>query len=110
MVTITGELSDLESDEIDRVKFFSSGLFKAIRKLDQKVTQAQVQWFKNWISFMDNMLQLTILGKDSRNLYVPTAIDKIVINSVRHMEELEKFEEPEPLLPVYVYHELNYCR
>lgn len=59
---------------------------------------------------MDNMLQLSILPNDTRNLYIPTGIDKIVINSVKHMETLEAFDEPEPVLPVYVYHDINYCR
>lgn len=59
---------------------------------------------------MDNMLQLGILGNDTRNLYVPTAIDKIQVNGVQHMKYLEEFTEENPLLPVYVYHELNYCR
>lgn len=87
-----------------------SGLFKGIKRLDQNLMLAYIQWSKDWITFMDSMLQLTILGQDTRNLYVPTSISRIVINSVRHMELIEKLDDPTLLLPVYAYHEINYCR
>lgn len=35
---------------------------------------------------MDNMLQLKILQMDTRLLYVPTEIRKLVIDPVKHLE------------------------
>lgn len=69
-----------------------------------------VQWFNNWVAFIDNVMQVSVLSSDTRSLYVPTSIDKIVINSVKHMENLKTYDVSEPLLPVYVYSSINYCR
>lgn len=59
---------------------------------------------------MENMLLLPILGNDTRNLYVPTSIAQVVIDSVKHMELLKKFDQSNPILPIYAYQDINYCR
>lgn len=65
-----------------------------------------VEWKDNWVSFLDNMLQTKILLEDTRNLYVPTGIDKMRINAVDHIKFVKKFGE-EPLLPVHVMKKAN---
>lgn len=45
---------------------------------------------------MDNMLQIKILGKDTKSLFVPVAIEKVIINIKKHQETLEKLNEEEP--------------
>lgn len=53
---------------------------------------------------MDNMLQMQILNVDTRNLYVPTGINRLVIDAKRHISFAQQFGET-PLLPVHVIKE-----
>lgn len=55
----------------------------------------KVKWDGNWIAFMDCLLQLKIIGKDTRNLVLPTGIEKIKINVQKHLEFLTKFSDDE---------------
>lgn len=45
---------------------------------------------------MDNLLQMKILGKDTKSLYIPTAIQKLVINTEKHFETFEKLNKENP--------------
>lgn len=44
----------------------------------------QIQWNLNFATFMDCMLQLHIVAHDTRNLMIPTAIERIRINPHVH--------------------------
>lgn len=59
---------------------------------------------------MDNMLQMKILQLDSRLLYVPTSIDKVIVKSKKHMEYLGTFDTKTPNLPVLVSKEVDMIR
>lgn len=62
-----------------------------------------MQWDDNWVSFMDTMLQFSIMGKDLRELYLPTRMEKVIINPAKHLEILTKMKE----VPVYMYKDIN---
>lgn len=49
---------------------------------------------------MDNMLQTYILQIDSRNLYVPTTIEKITIQSNLHLQYMQDLKEKDYLVPL----------
>ncbi|RZC40858.1 Ketoacyl-synt C, ketoacyl-synt, and/or PS-DH domain containing protein, partial [Asbolus verrucosus] len=74
----------LEQDEIYRELYLRgynySGLFKGLAKCNVDATTGLIKWEGNWITFMDKMLQMRILQMDTRSLYVPTGIQKIVID------------------------------
>lgn len=68
---------------------------------------------------MDKMLQIKILQADTRLLYVPIAIEKIVIDPIKHLEDVEKRktdenagqqENKELLMPIYADKETNIIR
>lgn len=82
-----------------------SGLFKSIKECDLDCGRAMVQWHKNWIAFMDNMLQLQILNVTSRELFVPTYIKRMTIDASYHLKFAARLESCP--LPVYYYKELN---
>lgn len=48
-------------------------------------TLGKIKWNNNWVSFLDSMLQINILMKDSRALYLPTRIRKVRINAIAHL-------------------------
>lgn len=60
------------------------GLFRGIRSSDARGTQGRLAWDDNWISFMDTMLQFGIIGVDTRELYLPTRLQRAVIDPRAH--------------------------
>ncbi|KAF5284901.1 hypothetical protein FQA39_LY16856 [Lamprigera yunnana] len=72
-----------------------SGLFNGIKSCNLSATKGIIEWNGNWTAFMDNMLQMKILGTDTRNLYVPTSIDEVSIDVNIHRKMQNK-------IPVYV--------
>lgn len=74
-----------------------------MEECNSSATKAYIKWDDNWVTFIDNMLQLKILQYDTRLLYVPTFISKLTILGKVHLEmvnnELSKGHKT-PLLPV----------
>lgn len=54
--------------------------------------KGHIAWTDNWVTFLDSMLQMIILGLDTRDLYVPMKIQKIVIDTKFHQQELKKLD------------------
>lgn len=65
-----------------------TGLFRALKSASISGKRGHIAWMGNWVTFLDNMLQIMILGMDTRNLYVPTRIQKIVIDTKLHQHEI----------------------
>ncbi|CAD6242162.1 GSCOCG00009427001-RA-CDS [Cotesia congregata] len=83
-----------------------NGIFQGIKSSDNRGTVGELAWVKNWISFMDCMLQFSILGKDTKDLYLPTRLQYAAINPVAHLEAAEALEE-ESGFPVYSYPDIS---
>lgn len=81
-----------------------SGAFRGLRQCDLNARCGLVDWSGNWVTFIDNMLQMQILQEDTRFLYVPTGIERLIIDSRAHSKIAEGLGE-NPALPVYVYKE-----
>ncbi|XP_030748836.1 fatty acid synthase-like [Sitophilus oryzae] len=77
-----------------------SGKFKAIQSTDISGQVASIEWDGNWVTFMDNMLQVKLLQGDTRLLYVPTFISRLSIDGKKHIEMVESLGE-NPNVPVY---------
>ncbi|CAF4803306.1 unnamed protein product [Pieris macdunnoughi] len=63
-----------------------SGLFRGVIGCNNEGTRGRVAWVNNWVAFMDCMLQLKIVGNDTRGLFVPTRIEKISIDTTMHYD------------------------
>ncbi|CAG9769092.1 unnamed protein product [Ceutorhynchus assimilis] len=75
-----------------------SGQFKQIVSCDSSAQVGSIAWDGNWTTFIDNMLQLNILQEDSRLLYVPTHINKLIIDANKHVNYASSLgEEPIPV-------------
>lgn len=70
-----------------------TGLFRSLKSASIKGTRGRIAWMKNWAAFMDNMLQIKLLGIDTRALYVPTAIQKLVIDVKLHNDKIRFFDD-----------------
>lgn len=82
-----------------------TGEFQGIESANNRGGNGKLLW-TNWISFMDTMLQITILQKDTRSLYLPTRVQYVAINPVAHMEQVNDLKEDQAL-PVYCYKNID---
>lgn len=62
------------------------GQFKGLVECDVSGEVARIVWDNNWTAFMDNLLQLQIISQDERGLYVPTSIQKLIVDPKIHNE------------------------
>ncbi|XP_046964151.1 fatty acid synthase-like [Vanessa cardui] len=67
-----------------------SGPFRGVLKCNVESTRGRLAWVENWVTFMDCMLQMKIIGQDTRGLYVPTRIEKLSIDANMHYDALSK--------------------
>ncbi|XP_043471863.1 fatty acid synthase [Leptopilina heterotoma] len=78
------------------------GIFQGIKSSDNRAITGNLAWNNDWISYMDTMLQFAILGKNTRDLFLPTRLQYAAINPERHMQLVEKLQENENI-PVHHY-------
>lgn len=64
-----------------------------------------LNWENNWISFVDTMLQFGIISSPTRELYLPTRLQKAIIDPKKHLDMLRQLDENS--LPVYQYKDIN---
>ncbi|XP_047538488.1 fatty acid synthase-like [Vanessa atalanta] len=67
-----------------------SGLFRGVLGCNVEGTRGRLAWVENWVTFMDCMLQMKIIGEDTRGLFVPTRIEKLSIDVNMHYDALSK--------------------
>ncbi|XP_018363681.1 PREDICTED: fatty acid synthase-like [Trachymyrmex cornetzi] len=92
-----------------------SGWFRGLKSASISGSQGHIIWKNNWVTFMDTMLQMIIIGYDTRDLYVPTSIQKLVINPMLHVCKLQNNADDEDahttdidkLLQVRIYREID---
>ncbi|XP_017774979.1 PREDICTED: fatty acid synthase-like [Nicrophorus vespilloides] len=65
--------------------------------------KAFIEWTGNWVTFLDNILQFMALQQDSRNIYIPIGLGKLVIDAKGHMDQIKDLGK-ENAIPV----EINY--
>lgn len=73
------------------------GEFKSVLEATSDGSSAKIAWKDNFISFMDCMLQIGIIGYDSRSLMVPTGLEKIQIEPKIFMQSMQKSDDDEGL-------------
>uniref|UniRef100_A0A670XYR8 Fatty acid synthase n=1 Tax=Pseudonaja textilis TaxID=8673 RepID=A0A670XYR8_PSETE len=62
----------------------------------------KILWNGNWVTFLDTMLHLMILGEMGRNLRLPTRIRSVCIDPKLHLEFVQKYTEETEVLEVAV--------
>ncbi|XP_066156912.1 fatty acid synthase [Euwallacea fornicatus] len=68
------------------------GIFRGIANSDNRGISGKLSWENNWISFIDTMLQFSILGQNTRELYLPTRLQRAFINPKEHLEAVNQLE------------------
>jgi len=65
-----------------------SGWFRGLKSVSISGKKGHITWRNNWVTFMDTMLQMHIIGYNSKDVYVSTNIQKLVINPMLHTLKL----------------------
>ncbi|XP_025266595.1 fatty acid synthase-like isoform X1 [Camponotus floridanus] len=81
--------------------------FRGLRSASITGKNGHIAWTDNWVTFMDNILQMMILGQDSRSLFVPTKIRKAVIDPKSHIKYIEKLSNKKKQVLVQNYKHLD---
>ncbi|XP_044019645.1 fatty acid synthase-like isoform X2 [Aphidius gifuensis] len=93
---VDGELLNLNKTDIYkdlRLRSYDyGGIFQGIKTSNNHGNTGELVWNNDWISFMDTMLQYSILGGHSRDLYLPVRIQYAAINPIGHYEMLKNNE------------------
>lgn len=66
-------------------------IFRGLKSASVTGSNGHIFWTYNWVTFMDNMLQMMILGKNSRKLLVPTRIRKLIIDPKYHIQLIKDY-------------------
>ncbi|XP_015113130.1 fatty acid synthase [Diachasma alloeum] len=78
-----------------------SGLFRALKSATTDGSKGTIRWANNWVAFMDNMLQMGLLGRDTRSLFVPIGIGKLTINTRKHYQQIREMPRDKQEFKVY---------
>ncbi|CAH1132765.1 unnamed protein product [Ceutorhynchus assimilis] len=65
-----------------------SGIFQGIESVDVGGTVGKIKWHNSFTSFLDTMIQISLVTEYSYDLYLPTRLQKLVIDPVRHFKEI----------------------
>lgn len=67
--------------------------FKLVHKIEgfsSKRVTGQIEWRSNWATFNDSLTQFFLIENDSRELYLPTTVRKIIVDTKTHWEKLKQ--------------------
>ncbi|XP_023309306.2 fatty acid synthase [Lucilia cuprina] len=84
-----------------------NGTFQAVQEARGDGLYGKVEWKYNWVTFMDAMLQIHILGTDARSLLLPTQIRKLRIYGLHHFNIMTTMDPENRVFDVYVDHDAN---
>ncbi|KAM3964045.1 LOW QUALITY PROTEIN: fatty acid synthase-like [Aphomia sociella] len=87
-----------------------SGLFCGVIGCNVENTRGRIAWVDNWVTFLDCMLQLKIIGEDTRDLFLPKRIDKLSIDTTVHYNAVSRMNPKYKSFEVRAYHNVNIVR
>ncbi|CAH1641072.1 unnamed protein product [Spodoptera littoralis] len=89
-----------------------SGLFRGVIGCNVQYTRGRLSWVNNWVTFLDCMLQMKIIGQDTRGIFVPTRIEKLSIDAAMHYNATSKMNCHSHIksFEVRVYPDVNVIR
>ncbi|XP_050392804.2 fatty acid synthase [Patella vulgata] len=83
--------------------------FQGILMANNEGNRGQLIWNGNWVSFLDTMLQIQVLGLSGHGLRLPTRIKSIYIDPTTHVDTAVEFSPTEQVIDVKVDKVLDVC-
>lgn len=78
-------------------------MFQGLRELSVDNTYGLIRWDNNWTTFIDAMLQIKILQNDTRSVFLPVFIKKLVLEPEKHLENVGKCPRKDGTILVSVH-------
>uniref|UniRef100_A0A8C5H966 Fatty acid synthase n=1 Tax=Gouania willdenowi TaxID=441366 RepID=A0A8C5H966_GOUWI len=78
--------------------------FRGILESNITGDRGKLQWTSNWVTFLDSMLQMIVLGLPGRSLRLPTRIRSVCIDPSLHLSKVRCFD-----LSLAVDVSVNHC-
>lgn len=67
--------------------------FQGLIESSSDGNSGKVLWHGNWVSFLDTLLHLIILGETGRSLRLPTRIRSVCIDPKLHLDHVKKYSD-----------------
>ncbi|XP_028912877.2 LOW QUALITY PROTEIN: fatty acid synthase [Ornithorhynchus anatinus] len=76
--------------------------FRGILEASGTGKVGKLLWNENWVTFLDTMLQISILGVSQRSLRLPTRISSVYIDPATHQAKVQPYQEETRAVDVLV--------
>ncbi|KAM4715440.1 fatty acid synthase isoform 2-T2 [Anableps anableps] len=76
--------------------------FQGILESSSEGDSGKLQWTGNWVTFLDTMLQMMVVGLPGRSLRLPTRIRSVCIDPAAHLEKVCKYTDEMQVVDVHV--------
>ncbi|XP_060027688.1 fatty acid synthase [Erinaceus europaeus] len=86
-----------------RIRGYDYGpYFQGVAAANLEGTAGQLLWKNNWVTFLDTMLQISVLSMDQRSLRLPTRIGAVHIDPTIHQQKVHLAQGDTPVVDVTV--------
>ncbi|KAM9817197.1 fatty acid synthase [Neosynchiropus ocellatus] len=76
--------------------------FQGILESNNTGESGKLQWTGNWVTFLDTMLQMIVVGLPGRSLRLPTRIRSVCVDPALHVDRVCEDTEGKQAVPVHV--------
>ncbi|XP_066560722.1 fatty acid synthase [Amia ocellicauda] len=76
--------------------------FQGILESNNAGDRGQLQWTGNWVTFLDTMLQMIVVGLSGRSLRLPTRIRSVCVDPTLHEEHVRDYQQDKKAVDVTV--------
>ncbi|CAK6981202.1 fatty acid synthase [Scomber scombrus] len=76
--------------------------FQGILESNNEGDSGKLQWTGNWVTFLDTMLQMIVVGLSGRSLRLPTRIRSLCVDPAVHMEMVCQYTDGKQAVDVHV--------
>ncbi|XP_034049139.1 fatty acid synthase [Thalassophryne amazonica] len=76
--------------------------FQGILESNNTGDSGELQWTGNWVTFLDTMLQMVVVGLSGRSLRLPTRIRSVSVDPNFHSSKVHQYAEEKQAVVVHV--------
>ncbi|XP_028825311.1 fatty acid synthase [Denticeps clupeoides] len=76
--------------------------FQGILESNNAGDHGKLEWTGNWVTFLDTMLQMIVVGLSGRSLRLPTRIRSVCIDPTLHVQHVHDYTDDKKVLDVHV--------
>ncbi|XP_056152912.1 fatty acid synthase [Lampris incognitus] len=76
--------------------------FQGILESNNEGDKGKLQWTGNWVTFLDTMLQMIVVGLSGRSLRLPTRIRSVCVDPALHLEKVSEYADGKQAVEVHV--------